>query len=71
MRVAITTTIITYVDLSEGVTVEEARKEIFGRYSESVEEHDYVDDILSVQSNSVVFDDVIVGTSIEHSFGVV
>lgn len=69
MRVAITTAIVTYIDLSEGVTVEEARKEIFGRYAEAVEGHDYVDDILSVQSNSVVFDDVIVGTSISHTFG--
>lgn len=67
MRVKLETTIITHIQLLPGVTLEEARREIFNRFNESIEEDDPVEDIKSAHSRAVCFDQVI-GTEVTHSF---
>lgn len=67
MRVKLETTIITHINLSPGVTLEEARREIFIRFNESIEEDDPVEGIKAAHSNAVCLDEI-VGTEVTHSF---
>lgn len=72
MQVRLTTTISTVIELAPGVTLEEARKEIFARYNEDLDadadQEQYIDSVQALQSGAVVFDDKIVGTEVTHSF---
>ena len=67
MQVKLSTTITTIIDIGN-TPIEEARREIFNRYNEKIEEDLAVDDIQAAQSDSVVFD-TIVGTEVSHEFG--
>lgn len=71
MQVRLITTIATIVEVSEGVTLEEAKKEIFGRYNEALDtdadQEQCVDAVQSLQNGAVVFDTVI-ATEVTHSF---
>lgn len=67
MQVKLSTTITTIIDIGN-TPIEEARREIFLRYNEKVEEELSVEDIQAAQADSVVFDTV-VGTEVSHEFG--
>jgi prefoldin subunit 5 len=67
MQVRLTTTIETIIDLGPGVTVEEARKEIFERYNEDEELEELIENVQARHSNAVVYDEIR-ATSVTHSF---
>lgn len=68
MQVALTTTVRTIIELSAGATLEEARKEIFDRFMEYIDEEGTTEDLASLQDRSVLFDEI-VGTETSHIFG--
>lgn len=65
MQVKLTTTVTTIIELSVGVTLEIARKEILGRYLENLERDDPTEALLAEQSGAICYDEA-VGTSVEH-----
>lgn len=69
MQVRIKTIIETIIDLGPGVSYEEAKGEIFGRYQEDDELEELIENVQARQSNAVVYDEIR-GTSVEHSFKV-
>lgn len=76
MRVKLTTTITSFIEVSAENTdqIEVARKEIFGRYNQLIEEDEenglYIEGVKVLQRNAVVHDTV-VATEVSHEFGAV
>lgn len=68
MQVRLTTTISTIIELTSGASLEEARKEIFDRYTTKLDSDNYeVEDLQASQASSVCFD-TLIATEVTHSF---
>lgn len=67
MQVRLITKVATIIELCEDISYEEAKGEIFSRYSENPSLEDTVEDLQAHQSNAVVFDTV-VASEVTHSF---
>ena len=68
MQVRLTTIVETIIDTEENSpNFEEAKREIFSRYSENPSLEDTVEDLQAHQSNAVVYDTVVT-SKVTHSF---
>lgn len=69
MKVRLTTTISTIIEIDPENTTEfaTAEAEIFGRFNDQSDSEDTCESIKAAHSNAVKFDDI-VGTEVTHSF---